>query len=189
MFCKACKRDDLGAERFHPTAGRVSGRVFCASCATGGDRSRTALLLRAFAAARETAAPTEAVQAELAKHGLAFCSDCCDARPLDAFPRGQGTSKICKRCKSIRNQVHYRANVGGSRSSRGASPTHPDPGACEVCGSDTSGPRNCHADHDHKTGTFRGWLCRGCNHALGHAKDDAERLEALAAYLRRAAGR
>lgn len=38
-------------------------------------------------------------------------------------------------------------------------------------------------DHDHDTGTVRGLLCKPCNSALGHAKDDLERLRGLVEYL------
>lgn len=60
----------------------------------------------------------------------------------------------------------------------------PRPVICEVC----SGPpdsRGLHFDHDHATGEFRGWICHGCNAALGHVKDDIDRLEALIVYLAR----
>lgn len=40
-------------------------------------------------------------------------------------------------------------------------------------------------DHDHLTGQVRGLLCQPCNLALGHLKDDPERILALADYLRR----
>lgn len=36
----------------------------------------------------------------------------------------------------------------------------------------------------HQTGEFRGWLCSGCNFALGQVNDSPEILEALARYLR-----
>jgi hypothetical protein len=39
-------------------------------------------------------------------------------------------------------------------------------------------------DHDHKTGKIRAILCRTCNLALGHAKDDVVVLSGLIAYLR-----
>lgn len=38
-------------------------------------------------------------------------------------------------------------------------------------------------DHDHKTGKFRGWICRRCNLTLGMVKDNYELLLALAKYL------
>ena len=50
---------------------------------------------------------------------------------------------------------------------------------CEVCGSSN---RICF-DHDHKTNKFRGWICNGCNSALGHVKDSLITLYKLAAYL------
>lgn len=54
------------------------------------------------------------------------------------------------------------------------------PSACEVCGSE--GVR-IHFDHDHRTGAFRGWLCHGCNLALGLLRDSQWRLLALVDYL------
>ena len=39
-------------------------------------------------------------------------------------------------------------------------------------------------DHDHKTGEIRGILCRTCNLALGHAKDDVDVLYGLISYLK-----
>lgn len=40
-----------------------------------------------------------------------------------------------------------------------------------------------HTDHDHETGVLRGFLCSGCNLALGHLKDNAERARGLGEYL------
>ena len=41
-------------------------------------------------------------------------------------------------------------------------------------------------DHCHETGKIRGLLCHNCNSALGHAKDDVNRLWDLVEYLGRA---
>ena len=38
-------------------------------------------------------------------------------------------------------------------------------------------------DHDHITGTFRGWLCFRCNIGLGHFEDDAGMIENALKYL------
>ena len=54
------------------------------------------------------------------------------------------------------------------------------PKACEVCG-DTN--QKIHFDHCHISGKFRGWLCRGCNVALGCVKDSPTILRKLAKYL------
>jgi hypothetical protein len=56
-------------------------------------------------------------------------------------------------------------------------------GACENAGCTYVGPLHC--DHDHATGLFRGWLCRGCNHALGNLKDSPAAILGLAQYLER----
>ena len=59
--------------------------------------------------------------------------------------------------------------------------------ACAVCKSIYPGRKTGHwsTDHDHLTGLVRGVLCNGCNTALGQAKDDPQRLRALADYLER----
>ena len=57
----------------------------------------------------------------------------------------------------------------------------PCPDSCEICGA----MGKIVFDHDHKTNKFRGWICERCNFALGHARDNAEFLEAMADYLRK----
>lgn len=52
---------------------------------------------------------------------------------------------------------------------------------CDIC-SVTGVPM--HIDHDHETGAVRGLLCQQCNHGLGNYKDDPDRLDRAATYLR-----
>ena len=66
----------------------------------------------------------------------------------------------------------------------------PRPYLCEVCGypelvhhSRTGDLKKLSFDHDHATGKFRGWLCHGCNIALGAVSDRPEVLLKLAEYL------
>lgn len=66
------------------------------------------------------------------------------------------------------NSLHLKERVGGRR-----------PEQCQACG---KGGDICF-DHCHKSGKFRGWLCRGCNAAAGCAGDSASTLRKLAAYL------
>ena len=56
-------------------------------------------------------------------------------------------------------------------------------GCCAICNEAFS--RTPKVDHCHATGKVRGLLCNGCNIAIGHFKDDAVRMEAAAAYMRR----
>lgn len=53
------------------------------------------------------------------------------------------------------------------------------PDKCEICGS----PDHISFDHCHKSSVFRGWLCHGCNVALGYVKDNPKTLRALASYV------
>jgi len=54
---------------------------------------------------------------------------------------------------------------------------------CAVCGSDSPRGKGWHADHDHKTGAFRGVLCGRCNPGLGLFGDSPEMLRLAADYL------
>lgn len=55
----------------------------------------------------------------------------------------------------------------------------PRPDTCEVCNQEGV----ISFDHDHKTGKFRGWLCRECNSILGFANDDYKLLKRLATFV------
>jgi hypothetical protein len=57
---------------------------------------------------------------------------------------------------------------------------------CAICSTLTPGGRgeHFHVDHDHATGVVRGLLCHNCNLGVGSFKDQPERLEAAATYLR-----
>ncbi len=59
-------------------------------------------------------------------------------------------------------------------------------GGCHICGAALEHDgKDTHVDHDHETGRPRGLLCRGCNHGLGHFKDNPTALRAAADYLER----
>lgn len=58
-------------------------------------------------------------------------------------------------------------------------------GCCAICQASESSQHKgvFHVDHCHKTGAVRGLLCRGCNHLLGHVKDNREVLRTAISYL------
>ena len=59
---------------------------------------------------------------------------------------------------------------------------YPENGHCELCGR-VSLIRRLHADHDHTTGRFRGWICYGCNTALGRLDEIGK--DAVETYIAR----
>lgn len=65
-------------------------------------------------------------------------------------------------------------------------PTRPVPDNCECCGRQSN--RSLALDHCHQTGIFRGWLCHGCNTAIGRLGDSIAGLQCAIDYLKRAAG-
>jgi hypothetical protein len=83
---------------------------------------------------------------------------------------------------------YYRKNRGRNvlnklkRKERAAGRRKPE--VCDVCGGSNGGIQ---FDHCHERGIFRGWLCNNCNCILGHAKDNADVLRKLIAYLERTA--
>jgi hypothetical protein len=64
-------------------------------------------------------------------------------------------------------------------------PTRPTPAACECCGKPCRFGALC-LDHDHRTGEFRGWLCRTCNSGLGLLGDSLPSVLCAVDYLMRA---
>jgi hypothetical protein len=58
-------------------------------------------------------------------------------------------------------------------------PPRPEDDLCECCGE----PARLQLDHCHKTGAFRGWVCRACNSGVG-IMDSVERLEKRVAFLK-----
>jgi hypothetical protein len=82
-------------------------------------------------------------------------------------------------------QTHRDKQRKHSRNWRGLpEPTRPMPDACEICGGDPVNASVLSLDHEHLTGTFRGWLCSPCNLGLGNFRDSSDLLVAAARYLR-----
>jgi len=54
---------------------------------------------------------------------------------------------------------------------------------CGICGGNIA--QDCVVDHNHKTGSVRGLLCRSCNFGIGLFCDDPNKLREAAAYIER----
>lgn len=57
------------------------------------------------------------------------------------------------------------------------------PTSCHGCGKPETRVGILALDHDHDGRFIRGWLCQGCNIAIGHARDSPPVLRKLADYL------
>lgn len=58
--------------------------------------------------------------------------------------------------------------------------------SCAICMTRMPGGKgDWHMDHDHKSKRARGLLCQNCNIGLGNFKDDPEKLNKAARYLRK----
>jgi hypothetical protein len=59
-------------------------------------------------------------------------------------------------------------------------------GKCAIC--KTKPTKRLHVDHDHDTGVVRSLLCMPCNTGLGMFRENPDRLDVAADYLRRWSG-
>lgn len=140
------------------------------------------------------------------------CGKCRAAKPIDQFyiDRQRGLPKsYCKQCNTLaqREWRQSRPNYESDRYRRQKSKERErtlvrkydvdlaaygamlakQNGQCAICGCDEGSQHNgvFHVDHCHVTGVVRGLLCRGCNHVLGHLRDDPEALANAIVYLLR----
>jgi hypothetical protein len=78
-------------------------------------------------------------------------------------------------------------NTDAQRKKRGCQlPTRPEPKVCECCKGLPTRNGRLHADHEHPTGKFRGWLCNGCNTGIGLLGDNLTGAQNAERYLTRA---
>ena len=136
------------------------------------------------------------VKSQVEKGRGIFCSRTCQRRahlrqPVSMEQR-RATSKRANEAYRRRHPERFRLRRFRRHLKRyGLTPEHYDTmvaqqgGGCGICGAKEPGARRkvFHADHCHKTGTFRGFLCGACNMILGQFNDDPERFRAAAAYL------
>lgn len=138
------------------------------------------------------------------------CTKCSAEKPEDAFPlrKDRLTHRpACKDCTRAANRAwrSSRPNYEKERYQRTRVETRQrhlvrkygvsladyermlvaQGGRCAICECVEASQHNgvFHVDHCHATGAVRGLLCRGCNHVLGHVKDDPEVLKRAIAYL------
>ena len=103
------------------------------------------------------------------------CLYCQREKSLDQYPRHSlYKDNLDTRCKDcVRKQSKLRAKLHKT--------APPKPEFCECCGSI---PLKWCLDHDHKTNTFRGWICDKCNTGIGKLGDNISGLENAVRYLK-----
>jgi hypothetical protein len=115
------------------------------------------------------------------------CSKCNQTLLMEEFSNASGGKykrSECKHCEKELNKIR--------KFLKETAPPVPKDYKCPICNrseqevKDKGGKKSgawC-LDHNHKTNTFRGWLCHQCNRALGGMNDDISRLKAAIKYLR-----
>lgn len=125
------------------------------------------------------------------------CTSCGVEKSLQDFVKSKlgklGRAARCKECASKAWRDNYKASQGRyqatawkAKRTRQVKELGVIPDRCEVCGAKFFPGRHTGEqwDHNHATGKGRGWLCQGCNKALGSAGDNPLILSALAEYLK-----
>jgi hypothetical protein len=120
--------------------------------------------------------------------GCIECGKIRDSSPETKKKRKDRASKwnkdfIEKRRERERSIIRFRKN-----SIKPTTP-YPENSICDSCGFPETiidkrygKIKRLAVDHCHETNKFRGWLCQGCNTALGQLKDDSKRIESLLNY-------
>lgn len=88
------------------------------------------------------------------------------------------------RARKYRQRHPEKVRAIQRKSQHGVVPSRPEPEFCECCG--RAAEETLCLDHDHRSGKFRGWLCRQCNAALGMLGDTLDGVAKALAYLGRA---
>jgi hypothetical protein len=123
------------------------------------------------------------------------CSKCDTVKSVEDFYKSsaRGTQAWCKPCTREYRRATRAQNARLARlRNYGLTADEFDAlmqdqgGRCASC-EDDFGPaaHDVHVDHCHQSGKVRGILCRHCNIALGHLRDDPVRILSLHTYIQR----
>ena len=104
------------------------------------------------------------------------CIFCHKIMPLISFrlmrKNSKGVYYLDGRCQACFKRQDKESKIARKKAT-------PKPERCECC----RGKTELHPDHIHGSYTFRGWLCRKCNTAMGKLGDNLEGILQAAIYL------
>lgn len=113
------------------------------------------------------------------------CNKCKRMLSVSSFSRHSGAKYLRPECRECSNQLSR-----DRKSLRKQYGDAPEGYACPICfkTADQLVGKAGRAgvwvlDHDHKSRTFRGYLCHGCNRGIGTFNDDVELLKRAIKYL------
>lgn len=120
------------------------------------------------------------------------CLRCKKEKALTGFGwsgyiKKDGSKSSCSYCKTCQNELRVQRKYGVNyeqylKMLKTQDGCCANPG-CKAVEPGAPGRTRFYIDHDHKTGKIRGLLCHSCNLALGHTKDDVDKLQGLILYL------
>jgi hypothetical protein len=112
---------------------------------------------------------------------LLKCNKCNKALPETKFYKSKHTKTgrmgSCKQCH-IHDCKMRKYGLSSKEYNELMSKTN-----CDLCDREFDSSKNKHIDHCHTTNVVRGVLCRQCNLALGHVKDDISLLRRMINYI------
>ena len=117
-----------------------------------------------------------------------ICNKCKRELPTSSFSFHGGSNYLRPECKRCNNEL-----AAERQRIKDCTPDPESSYQCPICLStevEAKGAGNSKngawcLDHDHKTKTFRGWLCHRCNRGIGCFSDDIDKLERAIQYLRK----
>ena len=128
-----------------------------------------------------------------------ICSSCKEKKPFSNYDKHKlgkfGLNPVCKSCRLTKQRVSRKENGYTATLKYRYGITYADycnrlvlqNNKCLICKTEldeaTLGSKSPCVDHNHSTGEVRGILCRNCNTAIGHAKEDVTILKAMIEYL------
>ena len=116
----------------------------------------------------------------------ALCRTCGETKSREEFHKRNnrpiGIANQCKTCvaeyqQNWRYQSRYGISLKVVEDMK-----KEQKGLCYICGDD-GGKRGLMLDHTHETNEIRKLLCKHCNWAIGHAREDTKVLKKMIDYI------